>query len=89
MSLVLFNPYIGPYQVLLGQSEPVSDGNEEVFHIPKGSIITGTAPSDCLASYLGHILGRGSYPSAEVLLQPQSTGQLISFSFNLFTWFIQ
>ena len=44
------------------QSGPGSNGNEEVLHIPQSSSITGTSPSDCLVSYLGH----SSYPSAEV-----------------------
>ena len=48
-----------------GQSGPGSDSNKEVLHIPQNSSITGTSPSDCLVSYLGHSLGR-SYPSAEV-----------------------
>ena len=30
----------------LGQSEPGSDGNEEVIFIPQSSGITGTSPSD-------------------------------------------
>ena len=49
----------------LGQSEPVSNGNEGVLHIPQSSSITGTSPSDCLMSHLGHLLEWGSYPSAE------------------------
>ena len=40
---------------ILGQSGPRSHGR-----------ITGTSPSDCLASYHGHSLGGGFYPSAEV-----------------------
>ena len=48
-----------------GQSEPGSNGNEGVLHIPQGPSITGTSPSDCLVSYPGHSSG-GSYPSAEV-----------------------
>ena len=49
-----------------GQSGPWSNGNEEVLLIPQSPSITGTSPSDCLVSYLGHLLGSGSYPSAEV-----------------------
>ena len=49
----------------LGQSEPGSDGNEGMLHIPQNSSITETSPWDCLASYPGHSL-EGSYPSAEV-----------------------
>ena len=41
------------------QSEPGSDGNEGVLCIPQSSSITGTLPSDCLVSYLGHSLGGG------------------------------
>ena len=49
-----------------GQSGPESNGNEGVLCIPQSSSITGTSPSDCLVSYPGHSLGRGSYPSAEM-----------------------
>ena len=41
------------------QSGPGSDSNEGVLHIPKA------LPSDCLVSYLGHLLGE-SYPFAEM-----------------------
>ena len=51
----------------LGQSEPGSDGNQGVLRLPQSSSITGSSPSDCLVSYLGHSLG-GPYPSAEVQL---------------------
>ena len=51
--------------ITLGQSRPGSDGNEGVLRIPQGSSITGTSPSDCLVSYLGHSLGVGPYPSRE------------------------
>ena len=37
-----------------GQSEAGSDGNEGVLRIPQSSSITGTWPSDCLVSKLGH-----------------------------------
>ena len=36
-----------------GQSEPESDVNEGVFHIPRSSR-TGALPSDCLVLYPGH-----------------------------------
>ena len=49
-----------------GQSGSGSDGNEGVLCIPESSCITGTSPSDCLVSYLGHSFGGGSYPSAEM-----------------------
>ena len=48
----------------LGQSGPRSDGNEEALCIPQSLSITGTSPSDCLVSYLGHSLER-PYPLAE------------------------
>ena len=48
-----------------GQSGLGSNGNEGVLHIPQSSSITGTSPSDCLVSYLGHSLG-ASYPSTKV-----------------------
>ena len=47
------------------QSRPWSDDNEGVLRIPKSSSITGTSPSDCLVSYLGHS-SRETYPSAEM-----------------------
>ena len=50
---------------MLGESGPVSNGNEEVLCIPQSPSISGTTPSDCLVSYLGHSL-KGSDPSAEV-----------------------
>ena len=50
---------------LCGQSEPGSDSNEGVLHIPQSSSITGASPSDCLVSYPGHSLGE-SYSSVEI-----------------------
>ena len=44
-------------------SEPGSDGNEGVLHIPQSSSITDASPSDCL----GYLLGE-SYLSAEMQL---------------------
>ena len=57
--LVLFNPLIGPLSgaTTPGQSGPGSDDNKGVFCIPQSSSIAGTSPSDCLVSYLGHLLG--------------------------------
>ena len=49
-----------------GQSGPRSNGNEEVVHIPQSSSITGASPSDCLVSYLGHLLSGGGYSSAKM-----------------------
>ena len=40
-----------------GQSGPGSDGNEKVLRIPLSSSITVASPSDCIVSYLGHLLG--------------------------------
>ena len=48
-----------------GYSGPGSDGNEELLHIPQSSSITGTSPSYCLVSYIGHSLGK-SYSSTEM-----------------------
>ena len=39
-----------------GQSGPGSNGNEGVLCFPWSSSITGSSPSDCLMSYLGHSL---------------------------------
>ena len=49
-----------------GQKELRSDGNEGVICIPQSSSIIRASPLDCLVSSLGHSLGRGSYPSAEM-----------------------
>ena len=51
--LVLFNPKIGPYQVLplLGQTRPGSDGNKWVLHILQRSSITRTSQSDSRAIF--------------------------------------
>ena len=48
-----------------GYSGPESNGNEGVLHIPQSSSISGASPSDCLVSYLGHLLEE-FYPSAEM-----------------------
>ena len=50
----------------LGYSELGSNGYEGVLRNPQIFNITGTSPSDCLVSYTGHLLGVGSYPSAEM-----------------------
>ena len=47
-----------------GQSEPWSDGNEGILHIPQSSFITEASPSDCLLSCLRHSL-EVSYFSTE------------------------
>ena len=68
-SLVLFDPYLRPYQVVntLGQNEPGSDSKEGVLRISQRSSMTGALPSDCLVSYPGHSLGE-SYLSVEMPL---------------------
>ena len=43
-------------------SEPGSDGNEGVLHIPQSSSMTGTSPSDCLVSYQDTLWGEGLTP---------------------------
>ena len=48
----------------LGQSGPVSNGNEGLLCFPQSFCITGTSLSDCLVSYPGHLLW-GSYLPAE------------------------
>ena len=56
-----------------GQSESVRDGNEEVFHIPQSTSITGASPSDCLVWYPGHLLWSGLiHPprDSQYVLQP-------------------
>ena len=45
-----------------GQKRPGSTGNEGVLRIPQSSSTTGTLPSDCLVSYLGHSLREGVLP---------------------------
>ena len=58
MSLVLFNPYIGPLSgaTTAGQSGPGSDGNEGGLRISQSSRIAGTSPTDCLVSYPRHFM---------------------------------
>ena len=48
-----------------GQSGPGSNGSEGVLHIAQ-IFKDGALLSDALMSYLGHSLGVGSYPSAEM-----------------------
>ena len=50
-----------------GQGESGNNGNEQVPCIPQSSSITESSPSDCLVSYLEHLLG-DSYLSAEMRL---------------------
>ena len=49
------------------ESEPWSNDNEGVLHIPQSSNITGGSLSDCLVSYVGHSLEAGFYLSAEMM----------------------
>ena len=64
------------------QSEPGSNGNEGVLPIPQSSNITGALPSDCLASYPGHLFcgGGGILPlcrdTARVFYSPSQLGCL-------------
>ena len=63
-----------------GPTGPGSDGNEGVPRVPQNSIIIGNSPSDCLVSYLGHLLEE-TYPYAEmqlVYLLHQPIGLVIS-----------
>ena len=55
----LFDPYVGPYQVLplRTKSRPGSNGNEGVLQISKSFRITGVSSSDCLMPYPRHSLG--------------------------------
>ena len=77
-----------------GQSEPGSNGNEGVLHIPQSSSIAWTSPSDYLVSYAGHSLGVvlplyreavGVFYSPSWLGKPYIRIELmISSAFNLF-----
>ena len=53
-----------PCDTNLSPSAPGNNGNDRSFCILRISSITGTSPSDCLESYLGHSFG-GGYPSVE------------------------
>ena len=50
---VLFDPYIGTYQVLPLNIRPEIEGNEGVLRVPQICSVTGALASDYLASYLG------------------------------------
>ena len=69
-----------------GQSGHESNGNNRILHIPQASR-RETSPSDGLASYTGHSLRWGPYPSVDMLSVPsdQATNTLI-FNNDL-TWF--
>ena len=70
-----------------GQSEPKKDGNEGILRIPQSSSITETSPSDCFASYQGHLL-KGSYSSAVMQsvysTAPADWGKRIMRGFHIF-----
>ncbi len=76
-----------------GQSEPESDGNEDVLHIPQSSSIVGASPSDCLMSYLGHSLGgvlllyRYAVPQSHQSFLNEKTIQFQSIQFSISTRF--
>ena len=59
------------------QSEPGSDSNEGVLHIPQSSSITGSSLSVCLVSYTGHLLFFFTplQRCSRCILQAQPTGQ--------------
>ena len=67
------------------QSEPESNGNEGVLHIPQ-NFWTGTSPSDYFVSYLGHLFGEGSYSSAEIHLIYSQVPLWMGWILNYF-WF--
>ena len=50
----------------LSQSEPGSNSNGGVLHIPQSSSIAGASPSDSLMSYPRHSLVVGAYPYAKI-----------------------
>ena len=61
-----------------GQSEPGSDNNDGVLHIPQSSSIIGASTSDCFVSYQGHLLVGGLTTlqrSSRYILQPLMTGK--------------
>ena len=68
MPLVVFDPYVGPYQLLPLQSR-VDLGDmaiKECSAFPKAPALLEPLFSDILVVYLGHLLG--GYPSAKVQL---------------------
>ena len=68
MQLVLFNPYIWPYQALpfRARVDLGAIAMKRCFGFPKTPASTEVSPSDHLVSYPGHSLGV-SYSSAEML----------------------
>ena len=65
-----------------GQNKTGRNGNEQVLCISQSSSITGTLPSDCLRSYLGHMLGGliTLQRCSRCILHPQQTGLYCCFS---------
>ena len=62
----------------LGHRRPGRDGNEGVFHIPKGSSITEASSLNYFVLYPGHSLGE-TYPSIvmqSLYYTAQTTGPL-------------
>ena len=91
-SSVLFDPYIGPYQVLPPQAR-VDQGAMAMKGynaLSQSSSITGISLSDCLVSYLGHSSGNLNplQRSSRCILQPLPTGQHIFFN-PTHTWYMR
>ena len=81
MPLVLFNPKIGPYQVLPLRARvdlgPIAMKGCSVF--PKAPALREKSPSDFLQPYPGHSLGGGLKPlqrCSQCILQPEPTGKI-------------
>ena len=78
---VLFNPLVGPNQVLR-----LWTWVDLKVMAMNSSIITRTLPSSCLVRHPGHSLGGGVYNLAEknsrCILQTQPTRQLMNISFS-------
>ena len=66
MQIVLFDPSIGPYQVLPLWAR-VDQRIKQGLRVPQSSSITEASPSDYIVSYPGHLLEE-SYPFAEMHL---------------------
>ena len=64
-----------------GQSEPWSDDNEEVLHIPQSSRITGASSSDCSVLYPGHMLGKSYHNAGMQFVYSTAPVDLVCFGF--------
>ena len=90
-SFILFDPYIGSYQVLQPRTrvELGAMPMNGVLRIPQSSSITGTSPSDCLESYHDTRCGGGDIISLQryswCILLPQPTGQGTNGKQQMFT----